>query len=218
MNWIFEGLLSLGKAFHAGLQLFYGIYYVARLRKPIVSVFGGGRVQKGSHHAQMVYAFAQLCVKNGYSVLTGGGPGVMEAANCGARDAAGKDAKHRTLGVSVHGVDEGFTNPCAQVIKVRNFMVRKRLLMHYSVGFVIFPGGIGTVDELFDVLLLAKHHRIKRIPVILVDTEYWKPLVTWYRDHGLGQGFIKEEDRQLLLLVDTIEDALAAIDERAARA
>jgi len=191
-------------------------YSLMRMRGPIVSVFGGGRVQKGSDYARLVHNFASLCASSGLSVLTGGGPGAMEAANCGVRDAvaAGRAQDVDTLGIGVYGLDEGFVNPCASVLNVTDFSTRKRLLMCYSCAFVAFPGGIGTMDEIFALLNLIKHSHFPRIPIILVDAEYWHDLVQWYTQVGLERGLIGPSSREMLLVADTSEQALALIQER----
>jgi len=215
-SWLSHAMRVFGRSVRSGWQLVRCSYRLSRMPGQLVTVFGGGRVQKGSPHAQMVYDFASLCAQDGFSVLTGGGPGAMEAANCGVRDAikAGKACSVDTIGVSLYGVDKGFVNPCAPVLNVSEFDTRKRLLMRYSCAFVAFPGGIGTMDEIFTLLNLVKHDRMPRIPVILVDTEYWHDLIEWYNDAGLERGLIGRSQKEMLVAVDNPEQALAAIKSR----
>lgn len=215
MWWMLVGVRYIAQSFVSGWQLAYGGYRLSRLKQPVVSVFGGGGAQRGSKHTEMVYEFAKLCTKSGFSILTGGGPGVMEAANCGARDGhqpAEKSSAY-TLGISVKGLDIGFKNPCADVILVNDFFVRKQLLILYSKAFVVFPGGIGTMDEIFDVVNLAKHHLVSRIPLILVGKQFWEPIMSWYQQ-AVDQGLIKLEDSKLLICAETIEEVLELIQAK----
>jgi len=216
MIWLGQAVGLFFRALRAGWQLVRCSYYLVRMHGPIVTIFGGGRVKRDSDYAKVVYQFAQLCASDGFSILTGGGPGAMEAANCGVRDAlaAGQAAAVDTLGIGVYGVDKDFKNPCAAVLNVSDFATRKHLLMRYSCAFVAFPGGIGTMDEIFSLLNLAKHLRVPRMPIILVDTTYWHDLIEWYHDSGLEQGLIGPRHKEMLVAVDTPEQALAIIKAR----
>ena len=167
-----------GLSIKSGIQLAHGIYRLAQLRHPIVTIFGGRDAYQTGKYTQWAEDAGKACVMHKMSVITGGGPGIMEAANCGAYN-VDPDAKW-TLGIAVKGIDQEFINRCAPLITVDYFFVRKWLLTRYSCGFILFPGGIGTVDEFFEVLNLIKLEKIKEVPIILVGRSYWKDLIEWY--------------------------------------
>ncbi len=196
-------------SFKAAFQLSYGVYRLSKLTQPIVAVFGGkGAYYKGKY-AKWAYQFSEKIIDHNMSVITGGGPGIMEAANCGAFESSEKK-KEVTLGIRVKGVDATFLNKCASFIKVDYFFVRKWLLTHYACGFVHFPGGIGTVDELFEVLNLMKVKKVKKVPIILVGTDYWKNLIEWY-EHALKSDLIDAPLQSMLVITDDIDEAVHAI-------
>lgn len=209
MNWFTEILRVWGVSIKAMFQLSYGVYRLAKLSQPIVSVFGGKGAYEGGKYAQWAEQFAAECAKKGMSIVTGGGPGIMEAANCGAFNAA-KDKKRSTLGIGVSGVDLNFYNECAPMVNVDYFFVRKWLLTHYACAFVLFPGGIGTVDEFFEVLNLMKLKKMKRVPVILVGKKYWEDLLDWY-ERAFKSEFISTPPQQMLIVTDDIHEAVQII-------
>lgn len=215
--WPIEALRALGISSKLGMQVGRGVYHLSKLSSPIITIFGGAGLKIESKDGKQVYDFSYRCAQEGMSILTGGGPGVMQAGNCGARDgrvASGLQSRGtHTLGISVRGLDEGFANPCAPVIYVDDFFVRKRLLILYSRVFIFFPGGIGTMDELFDVLNLAKHGLTSAVPVILFNSEYWKSLTDWYQAACDDHGLIKPEDKQLIRVVDTVDQALEVVKD-----
>jgi len=131
----------------------------------------------------------------------------MVAANCGAAETRKKGEKAQTLGIAVSGIDEDFMNPCADTLFVNYFFMRKWLLIRYSVGFIIFPGGVGTMDELFDLLNMMKHHRVPPLPVVLIGVEYWQPLVKWFKESALKGGLIDERLTELFVVTDDIDEA-----------
>jgi len=212
-NWFFECIRLFGQSFKAGFQFMYGRYKLSRVPHPIISIFGGKGANAEGIYTKQAYDFAAHCVDHGISVITGGGPGLMEAANCGAYEKSVQEKlkQPRTLGVSVRGVDEDFVNPCAPLIRVDYFFIRKWLLMRYSCAFVIFPGGIGTADEFFDLLNLMKLKRVKKVPVVLVGKNYWQSLINWYEQSGVAQGFIKQEYRDLFSVTDDVTEAFAVV-------
>ena len=216
MRWLYEASRYLFLAIRNSWRFAYGCYWLFRLKGPVITVFGGSRMDKDSINARIVYDFASLCAKNGLSILTGGGPGVMEAASCGARDGhvhciQDNPGEFHTLGIGVKGLDQGFHNPCARVIKVNDFATRKRLLILYSKAIVVFPGGIGTADELFDVLSRINEHSLDaNIPVILVDRAFWRSLYSWYQESAKS-GLIKAESKDLLLCADSAQEAFDII-------
>lgn len=204
-----EGMYALYASLRTALSLIRGIFVLSRLRMPMVTVFGGTRMHENSSYAREACYFAHLLVKNGFSVLTGGGPGIMEAANCGAASVYKDRPKKRnvTLGVGVQGIDDTFINQCAPVLKAWSFFVRKWLLSRYSIGFFFFPGGIGTVDELFEILNLVKHGRLTRYPVILIGKAYWQQLGEWF-DKAVKDNLVAPHLADVFIICDTADEAL----------
>lgn len=195
-----------------GYQLTASFFRLAHLPMPIVTIFGGAKADKGGKYIKPADDFAQRLAQNGISVITGGGPGIMMAASCGAaRGARKKKEKPHTLGIAVSGVDDDFINPCADVLHVNYFFMRKWLLIRYSVGFVVFPGGIGTMDELFDLLNMIKHNRVPELPIVLIGVQYWQPIVQWFHDSALKNGLIDERLTKLFVVTDSIDEAFDLI-------
>ena len=188
---------------NSSFWMIYGIWRLSRLRQPIIGVFGGKGAYEGGKYATWARDFSYKIAKLGASVITGGGEGIMEAANCGARD--GSDgAKNATLGITVKGLDEDFSNPCAPVIKVNQFFVRKWLLIHYSRAFVLFPGGVGTVDEFFEVINLSQIANLEA-PIYLVGEKYWNDLIAWYHNAFQHQ-LISKELQHAFIITDNIDE------------
>lgn len=209
MNWFKEMLRVWGVLIKSAFQLSYGVYRLSKLSHPIVAVFGGKGAYEGGKYAKWAEQFSAECAQKGMSIVTGGGPGIMEAANCGAFNAA-KDKKRATLGIGVSGVDIGFFNECAPMVNVDYFFVRKWLLTHYACAFVLFPGGIGTVDEFFEVLNLMKLKKMKRVPVILIGKAYWQDLLDWYQQ-AFESEFIAVPPQNTLIITDDIHEAVRII-------
>jgi uncharacterized protein (TIGR00730 family) len=210
MNLFIEILRAMGVTFHAGFQKIKGIYYLSRLKQPTVAIFGGKGAYEEGKYAQWAQQVGRICVEKNMSVITGGGPGIMEAANCGAAQ-AGKNAKQWTLGIGVRGVDVEFENRCAPVITVDYFFVRKWLLTHYAAGFILFPGGIGTLDEFFEVLNLIKLHKMKKVPIVLVGSSYWKNLINWF-EHAFEYEFVAEAPHTFFVVTDDLQEAVCIIE------
>lgn len=197
-------------------QLLYGIWHISGLPKPIVSIFGGSRLKRDDFYAHKASELAQRCVDADISVVTGGGPGIMEAANCGAIYA--KRGKGRSIGIGVRDLKEA-RNICMQdYLELDYFFARKWLLTQYSAAFVVFPGGFGTFDELFEVLTLMQTEQMKLTPIVLVGVEYWSPLIEWITQEALHHGLVSERELEMLVVSDDlnavftiIRDACAAI-------
>lgn len=192
------------------IDFMHGLWVISRLKMPMVTIFGGTRVEQDSLFAQQAQHLAQLLVQNGFSVVTGGGPGVMQAANCGAASVLkkkGREIRRWTLGIGVKGVDDEFINPCAPVLKLWSFFTRKWFLSRYSMSFVIFPGGIGTANELFEVLNLLKHKKIESCSIILVDKTFWQPLNSWFTDSAFKSGFIAQNLEHVFTVCESSEEA-----------
>lgn len=163
-----------------------------------VSIFGSARVKPGDEYYQKAETLARLLAESGFGVITGGGPGIMEAANKGASDAGGI-----SVGMNIHLPYEQKPNPYANVaIDYKYFFIRKVMFVKYAVAYVIMPGGYGTLDELFEALTLIQTKRIKSFPVVLMGGSYWKGLMTWLKDTMLHEGKIDEEDLNLVQIID----------------
>ena len=180
---------------------------------PAVSIFGSARSVPGSVAYERAQAIAALLGKNGYSVITGGGPGVMEAANKGASEAAAI-----SVGLNIELPLEQKPNVFAnKLLNFRYFFVRKVMFVKYSIAFVILPGGFGTLDELFEAITLIQTRKIKPFPVILVGREYWKGLLDWVGDTLLREKMIAVEDLDILKTVDTPEEVLHWVQDSRVR-
>jgi uncharacterized protein (TIGR00730 family) len=171
---------------------------------PAVAVFGSARVRPGSRQYQAAVEVGTRLARAGYAVITGGGPGIMEAANRGARAAKG-----RSVGCNIELPFEQRANRYAGTrLTFRYFFVRKTMLVRYSQAFVIFPGGFGTIDELFEALTLIQTRKIHDFPVVLYDRRYWAGLLRWIRRRMIPDELIAPLDVRLLRVADTAEEAV----------
>ena len=192
-----------------------GILALARFKMPLVVFFGGKNMPHEGFFARAATDLSYRFAKNGYAVLSGGGAGLMAAANCGAQKAADEigDGKLRTLGIGVDDLDESFKNGCGSpFIRAPYFFVRKWLLINYTEAYIIFPGGIGTVDELFEVLNLTKVGTLPIRPIILVGTSFWRPLTEWVRV-GISQGYIPERCETMMWVTDDPDDVYKRVTQ-----
>jgi uncharacterized protein (TIGR00730 family) len=177
---------------------------------PAVTIFGSSRAKPHSHSYKATLTMARLLVENGFSVISGGGPGVMEAANKGAAEAGGK-----SVGLHIHLPKEQKANEYANIrLEFRYFFIRKVMFVKYAVAYVIMPGGFGTLDELFEALTLIQTKRIRSFPVILIDSAYWKGLLDWFRETLLKENNILDSDLEIFSVVDTPEEAMGIIKRR----
>lgn len=173
-----------------------------------VTLFGSARVKEDDPHYQLARKTAAALVERGYSVMTGGGPGIMEAANRGAQEQGGE-----SIGLNIELPMEQKPNPYINIsINFHYFFVRKVMLVKYSQAFIIFPGGFGTMDEFFESITLIQTNKIKPFPVVLVDRKFWSGLLDWIQNHLLGTGKIGESDLLLFKQADTVEEILACMD------
>ncbi|MFZ4631377.1 MAG: TIGR00730 family Rossman fold protein [Bacteroidia bacterium] len=179
---------------------------------PCVSIFGSARTQPESPYYQVAEEIATLLVAKGYGVITGGGPGIMEAGNKGAREAGGK-----SVGLNIDLPFEQTHNPYIDADKLMNFdyfFVRKLMFIKYAQGFIVLPGGFGTLDELFEALTLIQTHKIGKFPIIMVGKSYWGGLMDWLRQTvQITESNISPEDLDLLQVVDTAADAVQVIED-----
>jgi len=183
-----------------------GIEALSKL-KHAVTIFGSARVRPGDIYYNKAEHLAKRLVESGFSVITGGGPGIMEAANKGAAEAGGQ-----SVGLNIHLPYEQKPNPFANIaLEYKYFFVRKVMFVKYAVAYVILPGGFGTMDELFEALTLIQTKRIKSFPLIVMGSEYWKGLVDWLRDTMLRNGRIDESDLDIIQITDDPDEAVRHI-------
>jgi uncharacterized protein (TIGR00730 family) len=167
-----------------------------------VSIFGSARVREGHHWYELCRQTAACLAAEGFTVITGGGPGLMEAANRGAAEAAGL-----SVGLNIELPREQHVNPYAnRVLDFHYFFARKLMFVRYARAFVIFPGGFGTMDELFESITLIQTERIEHFPTILVDSDHWAPLLRWIDEDLDDNGLIDRADMRLLVTADTSEE------------
>jgi uncharacterized protein (TIGR00730 family) len=174
---------------------------------PAVTIFGSARTQPNSLDYAMAVATAELLGNAGFSILTGGGPGIMEAANAGA-----KQARARSVGLNIALPFEQHVNRFVDTqMTFHYFFVRKVMLVKYSNAFVIFPGGLGTLDEMFEALTLIQTNKVAKFPVVLVGKEYWQGLYNWIEQKLIATGKMAAADRKLFALVDSPEDVVSVV-------
>ncbi len=170
-----------------------------------VSIFGSARLKPDNPHYQKAVEIAQRLAKNNFDVITGGGPGIMEAANKGALD---EDVK--SVGLNINLPQEQAPNPYHNVsLDYRYFFVRKVMFVKHSMGYVIMPGGFGTLDEFFEALTLMQTEKIFPMPLILFGVDFWEGLIDWLRGTMLANGTISEEDFEFIRLTDDIDEVVS---------
>lgn len=180
-----------------GEELREGIESLADIG-PAVSIFGSARSQPDAWEYQSARQLARTLSAEGITVVTGGGPGVMEAGNLGAREEVGT-----SVGLNIELPHEQLANPYLDIdLDFRYFFTRKFLLIRYAVGFAIFPGGFGTVDELFELLTLVQTGKLQQRPIVLVGSDYWRGLYQWLVEQPQSKAFIGGDDLQYLQIVD----------------
>ena len=177
---------------------------------PCVSVFGSARIKPDNKYYKLAEEIAYKLIKKGFGVITGGGPGIMEAANKGAHFSHGK-----SVGLNINLPFEQSSNPYIDSDKLLNFdyfFVRKVMFMKYSQGYIVMPGGFGTLDELFEAITLIQTHKMVQFPIVLVVKEYWQGLIEWIKQKLLNDGMINNADIELFKLVDTADEAVEHIE------
>jgi hypothetical protein len=175
--------------------------------KPAVSIYGSARLKPEDELYKVTEEIARKLGEMGFSIITGGGPGVMEAANRGATKAGAK-----SVGLNIKLPEEQVTNIfTTRSITFNHFFVRKVMLVKYASAFVIMPGGLGTLDELTEVLTLMQTYKIKPFPIILFDGNYWKGFLDWLRNKSLAKGYISEQDLSLLRVCQSPDEVAEAI-------
>jgi len=197
------------RLFHIIAEFVEGFEALAEL-PPAVTIFGSARAKPEDEVYQKAELIATRLAENGFAVITGGGPGVMEAANKGAALAGGQ-----SVGLNIQLPFEQYPNPYSNLnLSFRYFFVRKVLFVRYAVAYVILPGGFGTMDEFFEAVTLIQTKKIKPFPVILVGTDYWKGLLDWIKETVLKQGIISPDDLDILHLTDDPDDIIKTIKKR----
>jgi uncharacterized protein (TIGR00730 family) len=183
-----------------------GIEALSKL-KQAVTIFGSAKVRPDDPYYKKAEHLARGLVANGFSVITGGGPGIMEAANKGAAEAGGQ-----SVGLNIRLPYEQKPNPYANILlEYKYFFVRKVMFVKYAVAYVILPGGFGTMDELFEALTLIQTKRIKPFPVVIMGSEYWKGLTDWLRNTMLRNDKIDESDLDIIHITDDPDEAVRHI-------
>ena len=179
-----------------------------------VTIFGSARTLEGDRFYAAARETSRLLAKEGFAIITGGGPGIMEAANRGGKEGGGL-----SIGCNIELPFEQGTNKWVErSINFRYFFVRKTMFVKYSTAFIAFPGGYGTMDELFEALTLVQTGKVKQFPVVLFGRDYWRGLADWLRERVAGEGKISPEDLNLFLLTDDPKEALGwIIDARERR-
>lgn len=195
-------------------QLLRGASKLAQVKPPIITIFGGTYTNQDSVYYKKAYDFAKKCAQSNVSVVTGGGPGIMYAANCGVKEHQVDQEYITTLGIAVKGVDDKFENLCSPLLWVDHFFVRKVFLIRYAMAMVVFPGGLGTCDELFEVLNYMKHKQVFHIPLVLIGVEFWQSFIDWLKNYPLKQGYMQAEYMDFFIVTDDVEYAFAYIQNR----
>ena len=186
-----------------------GFEAIDRIDRPAVTIFGSARVHEGAVHYEDARAAARRFAERGWAVVTGGGPGVMEAANRGAKEGGGL-----SVGFNIELPHEQRANGYLDIsLTFRHFYARKTMFVKAAEGFVVFPGGFGTADELFEALTLIQTGKVLHFPVVLFDSSYWDELLDWFRDDLLAEGMISPTDVELLHVTDDPADAVAMVIE-----
>jgi uncharacterized protein (TIGR00730 family) len=183
-----------------GFELLHDVRYA-------VSMFGSARVPEGGAEYELARTTARELSKDGFAIITGGGPGAMEAANRGAQEGGSL-----SIGLNIELPFEQHENPYLDVeMTCHYFFTRKLFFVRYAVGFVVFPGGFGTMDELFEALTLSQTGRSRHFPIVLVGSDYWGGLVDWTRERMLADGKIDAADMDLFTLCDDPKDVVAEV-------
>jgi uncharacterized protein (TIGR00730 family) len=205
-----EKLISIAEEFRAGFAA------VEQIDRPAVSIFGSARLGEDTPAYQAARAVGRHFAERGWAVITGGGPGIMEAANRGAKEGGGL-----SIGFGIELPHEQGPNPYLDIsYTFTHFYARKVCFVKPAEGFVIFPGGFGTLDELFEALTLIQTGKAENFPVVLYDTDYWGELLAWIKSELLADGMISPEDLDLLHATDdpieAAEDVIEHLDSRSA--
>lgn len=192
------------RVFRILAEFIEGFESLGALDTTAVTIYGSARKRPGDKYYQLAEEVTRNLAEEGYGVFTGGGPGIMEAANKGASEGGGD-----SVGLNITLPHEQEANSYATLsLDFNYFFVRKVMLMKYSSGFVFLPGGFGTMDELFECLTLVQTERTSPLPIVLVGSQYWEGLVEWIKDFLLAEGCIGPEDLSLFTVLDNVEEVM----------
>ena len=198
-----------GQAERIGREFLDGFVLVQRIGRPAITIFGSARVKEDDPVYAEARAAGRRIAEEGFAVVTGGGPGVMEAANRGAREAGGV-----SVGFNIELPHEQHENRYLDITYTfDHFYARKTMFVKAAEGFVIFPGGFGTLDELFEALTLIQTGKVWHFPVVLFDEAYWAPLLAWVRERLLPEGMVSPEDLDLLMVTSDVDEAVRILVE-----
>ncbi len=196
---------------HVGLD-FFRAYRILHFVGPCVTVFGSARTRPGTQYYELARAMGEACAQLGFTVITGGGPGIMQAANQGAYQAGG-----RSIGVNIKLPFEQAVNPYVhRSVNMRYFFTRKTMLVKYSYAFIVMPGGAGTLDEMFETMTLIQTGKLKNFPIVLMGKAFWQPLMDFVYKMA-EEGVISPEDPELIFFTDSVEEAKAHLQRHAVR-
>ena len=196
------------RVFRAMAEFVDGFSTLSKLG-PCVSIFGSARIKPGTQYYRLAKTVAKEFVKAGYGIISGGGPGVMEAANRGAREAAGT-----SVGINIDLPHEQKPNPYIdpdKLITFKHFYIRKVMFVKYAQGFIVMPGGFGTLDEFFESITLIQTKKIHPFPIVLMGKEYWGGLISWFKTRALEEGMISKADMDLFSITDDPKEAVAIV-------
>ena len=176
---------------------------------PCVTVFGSARFKEDHRYYELARALGRVLAERGFAVMTGGGPGIMEATNRGAREGGGV-----SIGCNIELPMEQKPNPYLdRFVEFEYFFVRKVMLVKYSQAFVVMPGGLGTLDEIFETATLIQTGKIERFPIVAMGSDFWEPFQEFTMGSMLREGTVDESDRELFTLTDSVDEAVAAIED-----
>ncbi len=217
---ILDSIVLLWRLLKANFQIIYGIWKISALPKPRVSIFGGHLIKMDSPYTRLAHQLGYKLSQANISVMTGGGHGIMEAANCGASHYDPRKIKARSVGINVKGLEEGFEQSlCIQEkIMTDYFFARKWLLIQYADAFIFFPGGFGTLDEFGEVMTLIQIEKLPHIQVILIGKDYWASFIKWLTEVALKkEALILDQDMELITVTDDIDEAFEIIKKHYSR-
>ncbi|MCS7085153.1 MAG: TIGR00730 family Rossman fold protein [Bacteroidia bacterium] len=209
-NWQDRRVMDTWQIFKIMAEFVEGFEKLSKIG-PCVSIFGSARVKPDHPYYQLTVRIAEALAEHGYGVITGGGPGIMEAGNKGAKLKGGN-----SVGLNIELPFEQEFNPYIDrqhLIEFDYFFVRKVMFVKYAQAFIVMPGGFGTLDELFEALTLIQTLKIKRFPIIMVGREFWAPLIDWLKNTVLANGFISPEDLDLVTMAESPEEVVDILEQ-----
>ncbi len=195
------GLKESWRLFHIMAEFVEGFENLADIQ-PAITIFGSARCHKGEELYENAFHLARTLAKNGFNIITGGGPGVMEAANRGAKEGGAK-----SVGINIELPYEQKPNPYSNIrLSFRYFFVRKVMFLKYAMAYVVMPGGFGTLDEFFEAITIIQTKKMRPFPVILVGSSYWTGLIDWMKTNLLEAGKITKEDLEIFVIMDNPQE------------